>query len=500
MANQIQTKITDFSFPSTFPQLKTDPALYDGTVMLHDYSHPSGIEESAGHDVHRLTYELNQYVALGDFGVRIEANEDFEMSLNFWANSLPSSRMALFGESYNTGSFLWLEKNEGTYGRLRLRLNAPYVDFTFDNEPIRANEFYNLRIVRVSNVITAYLNEQEYSGVGSDTDNAIDVIYIGANATDSSAGTGITQYHWDGYIWDFKLQVDTQVGTSTYTLNYTGTGSTPWVNLGTAGTSKNGTPYQGATSPVVANLVREVIGKTNRADNSTIVNLAATEAAELGVTDGGVNITPTQQPDYGLTEGRGFRLSNAFDNGDTKMQLNKDVSDALVAASTAGNNFGLSFWFKPELDVWDDTSIGYFFRWGISTATGSYNYWILLNGTSNQKRISLIPGGTHDYTTYENTNQGVVNVIFTANGAWFNGTQVATYGTPRTLQDFNSGNEFGNNFHIGTSQHSSDRNIVYLYRMNFADIDASGVTEAQWIAKEYETGVSYIKAITDSTT
>ncbi len=495
MANSIQTKITNFNFPTTYEQLKTDPAIYDGTIMLHDYSHPSGITETAGYDAQRLNSSLSQFVDISNpSGSEIAGNQDFLISLNFWANSV-SSNMTLLGEEPNSGAFLELQPSSGTYGRIAFRMNAPTVHIDFDNEPIRANEFYNVKIQRISNVITFFVNEQSYTASGSDFNNSVDINLIGAHSNDS----GVKTAFWDGYIWDVKLQVGTQVGTSSYSLNYLGTGDTPWVNLGTLSSARNGVPKAGTTSPVATSLSRVVIGKDNRADAATIVNLASTEATALGITDTGVEISPTNQPDFGLSAGRGFRLTNALAT-DTLLKFNKQVSDKLVAVSTAGNTYGMSFWFKPELDTWDSTAIGYFFRWGTSTNTGAYNKWIFLNGSGSTKNISIRPGGNHTWSTYEGVNNGVVNVILTNDKAYINGSLVTTNNPAVALQDFQSGNEHSTSFSLATNQHTSDRNIVYAYRLNFADITTSGVTEAQWVAKEYATGVQYIKAITDTTT
>ena len=506
--NSIQTKITNFNFPSTFPQLKTDPALGDGSVMLFDFSHPAGVTETAGYDAQRLNSTLSQYVDIGNVaGTDIGPNQDFLISLNFWANSIISTGMTLLGEVTNTGSFLQVQPTSGTHGRIAFRMNSPTVTLVLDNEPIRANQFYNLKIQRVSNVITWFLNEQEYAAGGSDFDNSVDINYIGALTTDASAIAAF----WDGYIWDVKLQLGTQVGTTNYSLNYSGTGDTPWVNTGTLGATRNGIPKQGTTAAgsTTTNLSRVVIGKDNRADDNTIVNLASVEAAALGVTDAGVNITPTIQPDFGLSTGRGLVLSNAYgtsSSDDTVVRFNKQVSDELIQSQTAGNDYALSFWFKPELDTWDSTAIGYFFRWGNNTGNTdgvpNYNHFILLSkhSVTGVESIKLNPGSLHAWNNYKNVNSGVVNVIVTNTRGYINGSLVNTYGTPVTLQDFQSGNEHHGLFSISTNQHTSDRNITYVYRMHFADTTASGVTEAQWVAKEYATGLQYIKAITDTTT
>ena len=516
MANRLQTKITNFSFPSTIEKLKKDPALYDGTVLLHDYSHPDGVVEGAGFDVHRLDASQSQYVTFAN-SVAVTASQDFEISCKFFLNSLAGD-VALFGWDYNSGTHITIQPTSGNYGRLQFRLGGPNAFFPFTDESIRVGELYNLNIKRESNVWTFKLNEQVFDADTTDPtilDNAFTLDYIGARSEEPGSGGGgtdILQNFLDGYVWDVKVKIGTQVGTSDNTVDLPGTGDNPWVNLGTEGNTYDGSTFDGpdSSNPTAVTLTREVIGKDILVYDDTMVNLAATEAAALGVNDTSVS-TQAAYDDMGVTAGRGYRLSEAIETNSGGTSINshiyfaEDISDGLVTASAAGRNYGLSFWFKPELDVFDITNIGYFFRWGTSTSTtpGSYNYWILLSGASGTRDIKIQGASsvtTLDYANYENTNQGIVNIIFTENGAWVNGTQVKVWSSPITLLDFNAGSQFSSKFQVGTAQHTSDRHIAYLYRLNFADIDTSGVTEAQWIAKEYETGVKYIKAIVDSTT
>lgn len=484
MSDKIQTKITNFSFPSTFDKLRVDPAIDDGSLLLHDFSHEGGVQETSGFDVHRLDKNNKNHIKMGSAsGYRIDANVNFEIFITMYLNSFDTV-FSLFGENVNSGSFINFHPTGGAnqYGHVQGRIEAPHIDFDFDNEFIRTNEKYDIHIKRTAGDQWQFgINGQYYNGDDTVEDNPFDLSHLGISKNDLS----VVVNPIDGYLWDFKLKIGDQVGTGDSSIAYSGIGTNAWVNTGTSGAAYDGIPM---SDGVETTLPREIIGKDILAYDDTIVNLAETESTLRGVVDTSV-VTLSLDDNTGLTQGRGYKLSNV-NNG--YMRLPMDIEEYFVNDTNAHQ--ALSFWFKPELDDWDNTNIGYFLRWGETTS--NYNHWILFNNNSTgDKAITLLPSGTFSYSNYENINSGIVNVILTRSGAWVNGVRSGT-SYDKAIQAFNNTGQFS----LDTSQHTSQRTITHLYRTHIADINQSPLTEAQWVAREYETGFNFIKAITDSTT
>ena len=154
MADKIQTRITDFSFPSTIDKLKLDPALYNGSILLHDFSHDAGVAETDGFDVYRLDKSQSQYIQLAN-SLSISSSQNFQISCKFFLNSLDTT-VSLFGWDYNSGTYISIQPTggSGSYGRLAFRMGGPNAFFPFTDEPIRPGQLYNLNVTRVSNIWT----------------------------------------------------------------------------------------------------------------------------------------------------------------------------------------------------------------------------------------------------------------------------------------------------------------------------------------------------------
>ena len=483
MSDKIQTKITNFSFPSAFEKLRVDPAIDDGSLLLHDFSHEGGVQETSGFDVHRLDKNNKNHVKIGSLlGYRIDTDENFEIFVTMYLNSF-NVTASLFGENVNSGSYINLVPTGGTnlYGYVSGRIEAPNIDFDFDNEFIRTNEKYDIHIKRTAGDQWQFgINGQYYNGDDTVENNAFDLANLGISKNDSgNYVNGI-----DGYLWDFKLKIGAQVDTANSSIAYSGIGANAWVNTGTLGAAYDGTPM---SDGVAVTLPREIIGKDILAYDDTIVNLSEAESTFRGVVDTSVVTNPLDD-NTGLTQGRGYKLSNVH-NG--YMHLPLDIEEYFVNDTSAHQ--ALSFWFKPELDDWDETNIGYFFRWGGNTT--DYNHWILLNGIGAGRAITIQGIANVAYPTYENINSGIINIIITRSGAWVNGVRVGNV-IDKNIISYNSPDLFS----FGTIQHTSHRTITNLYRTHISDINQSPLTEEQWVAREYSVGTSYIKAITDSTT